>query len=273
MRRPVDLAAMTRDVRNRCARVLSNLETVAQSTDPMFPARSCLSWFWPTTNSKRRSAQCGGHGGRRSDPRGGMGIANSRSAANYSAPLWGLFFERGFWLETGKPRSRTWVMHYFMDEGGNFIPPQGWAVICSLVLPHKSVGPARREINWISRNWPRKDGELKGGMLQPANFTALVEVLFRHDALLHASAIDVSKEDQTGVEAHKAKQCEGITKYLTPTHHPNFIRETWDLRRILERMSNQLYIQYVLTSDLIRSAINEINHLFCSAQAPRTFRI
>jgi hypothetical protein len=28
---------MTRDVRNRCARVLGNLGTVAQSTDPIFP--------------------------------------------------------------------------------------------------------------------------------------------------------------------------------------------------------------------------------------------
>lgn len=35
MRRPVDLPAMTRDVRNR-ARVLANLEVIAQSTDPVF---------------------------------------------------------------------------------------------------------------------------------------------------------------------------------------------------------------------------------------------
>jgi hypothetical protein len=37
IRRPVDLQAMTRDVRNRCARVLGNLEVIAQSTDPIFP--------------------------------------------------------------------------------------------------------------------------------------------------------------------------------------------------------------------------------------------
>ena len=138
-----------------------------------------------------------------------------------------------------EPRSRPRVMHYFMDEGGNFIPAQGWAVICSLVLPHKSVGPARREINWISRDWPRKDGELKGGMLQPANLNALVEVLFRHDAILHASAIDMANEIPAGVEAHKVHQCEGITKYLTPAHHPDLVRDAWELRRILERMSNQ----------------------------------
>jgi hypothetical protein len=37
IRRPVDLGAITRDVRNRCARVLGNLELIAQSSDPIFP--------------------------------------------------------------------------------------------------------------------------------------------------------------------------------------------------------------------------------------------
>src|SRR5258708_28428584 len=100
-------------------------------------------------------------------------------------------------------------MHFFIDEGGLFIPQSGWGVVCSLAIPHKEVGPTRREIAWLSRGWRRKNGELKGGLLEPTHLDALVEVLFRRDALLHACAIDVSREDPKGVEHHKERQCEG----------------------------------------------------------------
>jgi hypothetical protein len=88
----------------------------------------------------------------------------------------------------------------FIDEGGTFVPWTGWAVVCLLALPHKEVGPTRREINRLSREWPRRDGELKGGVLQPPHLIVLVDVLFRHDALVHACAIDVSREDTEGIK-------------------------------------------------------------------------
>jgi hypothetical protein len=36
VRTPVDLAATTRDIKNRCARASGNLELVAQAKDPIF---------------------------------------------------------------------------------------------------------------------------------------------------------------------------------------------------------------------------------------------
>jgi hypothetical protein len=33
---PVDLAALTRDIKNRCARASANIETIAQIQDPIF---------------------------------------------------------------------------------------------------------------------------------------------------------------------------------------------------------------------------------------------
>jgi len=33
---PVDLQAVTRDIKHRCARMVANLETIAQNADPVF---------------------------------------------------------------------------------------------------------------------------------------------------------------------------------------------------------------------------------------------
>ena len=153
-------------------------------------------------------------------------------------------------------------MRFFIDEGGIFTSANGWSVVCSIALPHKEVGPTRREINWISKSWPRVDGELKGGSLTVAQLQALVDVLYRHDAVLHACAIDVSREDPQGVDRHKTGQCEGITRYLAPEHHPDFVRQVWDLRRALERMLAQLYIQCVLMSELVAWAVEETTMYF-----------
>jgi Protein of unknown function (DUF3800) len=153
-------------------------------------------------------------------------------------------------------------LHLFIDEAGTFIPATGWAVVCSLAIPHKEVHPARREINRLSRDWPRKDAELKGGMLQSTHLESLVEVLFRHDALMHACAIDVSREDAARVDQHKADQCDGMTRRLTPQHHPGLVQQVWDLRRVLERMSPQLYIQCVMMKELVRIASEEVTLYF-----------
>jgi hypothetical protein len=131
-----------------------------------------------------------------------------------------------------------------------------------LAIPHKEIGPVRREFDRLSRDWPRNNGELKGGYLHPPHLNALVEVLFRHDAIMHACAIDVSREDLKGVELHKAKQCEGITKYLTAEHHPNIVKQVWELRCVLERMPLQLYLQSVMLSELVSSASEEVAMYF-----------
>jgi hypothetical protein len=159
-------------------------------------------------------------------------------------------------------------LHIFIDEGGTFIPATSWAVVCSLAIPHKEVGRARREINRLSRDWPRKGGELKGGKLELAHLESLVEVLFRYDALMHACAIDVSREDAARVDHHKAGQCEGMTKHLTPEHHPDLVRAVWDLRHVLEGMSRQLYIQCVLMKELVRIASEEVT-LYFAQRRPR----
>ena len=93
-------------------------------------------------------------------------------------------------------------------------------------------------------------------------------MLFRHDALVHACAIDVSREDTKALEHHKSKQGEGMTRYLTPEHHPNVIEQIRRLRRLLERMPQQLYLQSVILRELI-AWTSEETALYFAQRRPR----
>src|SRR5262249_1410756 len=92
--------------------------------------------------------------------------------------------------------------------------------------------------------------------------------LFRHDALMHACAIDVSREHLARIDQHKAGQCDGMTKHLTDEHHPDLVREGWDLRRVLEGMPRQLYIQCVMMKELVRIASEQVT-LYFAQRRPR----
>jgi Protein of unknown function (DUF3800) len=153
-------------------------------------------------------------------------------------------------------------LRIFIDEGGTFVPETGWSVVCALALPHKEVGLARREIGRATRIWPRHKGELKGGGLGADQLTALTDTLYRNDALLRACAIDVSREDPAGVDRHKSEQCDKITKHLTVEHHPRLVDQVWDLRRALERMPQQLYLQSVLLSELVWATCENVAMYF-----------
>jgi hypothetical protein len=153
-------------------------------------------------------------------------------------------------------------VHFFIDEGGAFTPSSGWGVVCSLAIPHTEIGRARREIDRLTHDWPRNKGELKGGALKVAHLDSLVEALFRHDAIMHACAIDVSRESAEGVEFHKARQSEGITKHLTAEHHPELVRALEALKLTLSRMPHQLYIQSVVMSELIHIASEQVTTYF-----------
>jgi hypothetical protein len=157
----------------------------------------------------------------------------------------------------------------FIDEGGQFTPTSGWSVVCALALPGKEVGHARRKLTYLTRDWPRAPtGELKGGSLDANHLAALVELLFARDSLVHAVAVDMSKENDERLKDHKHKQCEGLTAHLTEKHHPDLVAEIWALREMLAGMPVQLYVQSVLMSELTAITV-ERTAMYFSQRRPR----
>ena len=55
---------------------------------------------------------------------------------------------------------------------------------------------------------------------------------------------------------HKTGQAEAITNHLTSDHHPTLVAEIWKLRRKLEDMPLQLYVQSVAMGELVYQTLN-----------------
>jgi hypothetical protein len=139
----------------------------------------------------------------------------------------------------------------FIDESGKFVQNDGWSVVAALTLTHTFGAQARRKLISETRDWPRVDGELKGRSLSDLQLKNVVEVLWRHQALLHVVAVNVGLEDADGIRRHKLIQAEKMTQNLTDEHQPELIAEVEKLRASLEAMPDQLYIQSVAMTQLI----------------------
>ena len=160
-------------------------------------------------------------------------------------------------------------MEIFIDEGGQFTQANGWGVVSALVLPDRETGPTRRKLAYLTRDWPRAPaGELKGGSLNQGHLEALVDLLVARSALLHAVAIDMANENDDGLKLHKQQQCERLTMFLTQEHHGDLVAKVWELRRTLEKMPTQLYVQSVLMNELTATTI-QLATLYFAQRRPQ----
>jgi hypothetical protein len=113
---------------------------------------------------------------------------------------------------------------------------------------------------------------LKGALVTPDQLEALVKVLFRHDAIFSACAMDVAREPNHSIDAHKTHQCEGITKHLTSEHQPQVVEALQALRRVLEGMPRQLYIQSIMMKELV-IAVSQLVSMYFAQRRPRELAV
>jgi hypothetical protein len=154
----------------------------------------------------------------------------------------------------------------FIDESGNFTPARPFSVVSALSRPHASLERGRRLVSRTAHGWPRANGELKGGSLTCEHLAALVGELFRQQAILHSTAVYIGRSDGPAIEAHKAAQCEKLTKHLSDEHTPTLKAQVWALREQLETMSPQLYVQCIAQSELLCRVGEDIPNYFAQRE-------
>lgn len=161
-------------------------------------------------------------------------------------------------------------MHIFVDESGTFSSPEKAAVsaVGALVVPDRRLPYLLKRYATLRSSLPQDKGEVKGRLLSEEQVGQVVSLLKKMGAFFEVVTTDMSLNSEGVVDVHKRGQVEGITKTLTGEHHPTLVAESWKLREQLEAMAPQLYVQSVLTFELVATVLRHAT-LYYAQRMPR----
>lgn len=162
-------------------------------------------------------------------------------------------------------------MHIFIDESGSFSGIGGDAsisVVGALIVPESKWDKLRKAYARIRPRLPQDKGEVKGRMLNEEQVAEVIQLLRRFECLFEATVIDLGLHTQEIVVRHQARQAEGMTNTLTEEHNPQLRESIWSARRQLEAFSTPLYLQTMLTFELVRDVL-EIGPNYYAQRRPR----
>ena len=108
----------------------------------------------------------------------------------------------------------------------------------------------------LRRRLPKTKGEVKGRDLSEGEVVEVARILRKIGALFEVVVVDMGMHSKEDLFRHKSGQPEAITAYLTSDHYPDLVEQVWKLRRQLEEMSLQLYVQSVAMGELVYQTLN-----------------
>ncbi len=162
-------------------------------------------------------------------------------------------------------------MHIFIDESGSFSGIGGdtsISVVGALIIPESSWDKIRKAYARIRPRLPQDKGEVKGRMLNEEQVAEVIQLLRRFEGLFEATVIDLGLHTQEIVARHQIRQAEGMTSTLTEVHNSQLRESIWNARRQLEALSTPLYLQTMLTFELVRDVL-EIAPNYYAQRRPR----
>jgi uncharacterized protein DUF3800 len=157
-------------------------------------------------------------------------------------------------------------MHFFIDESGIFLVTGNntpkISSITALTIPDRHIDRLSKKFIELRRNWGY-DCEVKGSRLSERQISETISLLRTHDVLLDITCIDTGLHTEEDISAYKKVSGENLVKHLTPQHHENLVRQINEYRERLLALSNQLFVQSVLTIDLVPHVLNISTLYYC----------
>jgi hypothetical protein len=157
-------------------------------------------------------------------------------------------------------------MNIYIDESGIFRNPSQKSniasVVAALIIPTSQRAEIVKEFRKLTRGWKPKGEEIKGKELNEAQIAAIVNLLKKYPVCVEAKVIDLALITEDEVTILKEGQANNVTANLKPTHHPNIVKQTNEIREAFLNMSNPLFIQAFLMMMLIIELVPKMKHYY-----------
>ncbi|MBK6704248.1 MAG: hypothetical protein IPG56_11170, partial [Caulobacteraceae bacterium] len=114
---------------------------------------------------------------------------------------------------------------------------------------------------------PTDKGEVKGKQLSAAHLRTVTDFLARYPVLFDATAIDPGMHTAVGIEAHRTDQAQRVTVELDRYVHQSMRDDLTRFRATIEAMSPQLYMQAVVTFELLHR-VTQLAPLYYAQRTP-----
>ncbi len=157
-------------------------------------------------------------------------------------------------------------MHIFIDESGVFThDPTKMATpsaVGALVIPTRSINGFQRLYRRLRQQLPKEKGEVKGRLLNEAELGKVVDILKRMNCVFEVAVIDLAMHTPDELAEHKLAQERALTANLSDEHHPNLVRQVWELRHQLETTAMPLYLQSVTLNEVIYNVLTHADNYY-----------
>lgn len=158
-------------------------------------------------------------------------------------------------------------MLIYIDEAGSFttFPESRNSISCvaALVIADSVHGKLLEEYQRLVKQWGLGSTEVKGRFLSERHFEETIRTVFQSQgAFLRVAAIDIGIHTLGMIDGHKKRQAEQLRKPMDNRFNPEFIEQVYRLASEIEELPPQLYVQFILLTQLVVSVIQTSTLLF-----------
>lgn len=164
-------------------------------------------------------------------------------------------------------------MTIFIDESGIFANPNNnsniISAVGSLIIPERFQVSFFKRVRKLFSRWGFRSIEVKGSRLDEAQVASFINLLSRFDVLLKVSTVDMGLHSDHQVKDHKLKQADKVVANITKEFHPNMVKQLFEIRDRIKKLSNPLYVQAQCLVNLCSETL-ETATIYYSLRFPHT---